>query len=138
MTENQPTVPAPITPAAVMHVMAGTMRVPPRPETAYNRHRWEQALIATPVPHHNALLLGWALAHVAGDAGYVAPGAGDAASLAGPARLTPKQVRLFLRQLEKAGLISRPDIHTWQSREVVRPLWLILPTGAERNLSAQA
>ncbi|MET7982548.1 hypothetical protein [Streptomyces sp. NPDC005281] len=111
------------TPAAIAQVLA------PRTRNAYDRHRWEEALLATKVPHHNALLLGWTLAHMAGDAGYLPAGSTQMERLAARAQINPKQARLSVMQLMQAGLVTRPDIETWEPREVTRPITLTLPTG---------
>ncbi|OSZ55394.1 hypothetical protein OQI_38770, partial [Streptomyces pharetrae CZA14] len=94
---------------------------------AYDRHQWEEALLAAPLPHHAARLLGWGLAHLAGPSGYFPPGSAEASSLGRKLRLSPRQVRLSLGQLQTAGLITRPDIHTWQPQSLVRPITLTMP-----------
>ncbi|MEV6544419.1 hypothetical protein [Streptomyces sp. NPDC051665] len=99
----------------------------------YDRHRWEEALLASGLPHDNAVLLGWALAHMAGDAGYLPAGTTSADRLASRSRLNDRQVRFSLTQLDRAGLISRPDIRTWAPKELVRPITLTLPASSART-----
>ncbi|GGZ80429.1 hypothetical protein ACFOOM_07720 [Streptomyces echinoruber] len=108
--------------------------VPSRP--AFDRYRWERALFSAELPHRNARLLGLVLAHYAGPAGYLpAGGMQHAGRLAEIADMTGRQVRMSLYQLERAGLIARPDIATWEPRELVRPITLTLPPagGAART-----
>ncbi|MCH5677853.1 hypothetical protein [Streptomyces gilvus] len=119
-----------VTPA----VLAQRKPTPPAPASrlaAYDRHAWEEALMAPPLQHHAARLLGWGLAHMAGERGYLPPGTTDTGELARPLRLTGKQVRLSLRQLEQAGLVSRPDIRTWEPKNLLRPISLTLPTAEQ-------
>jgi hypothetical protein len=115
--------------AARRPAMPGHPASPP----SFDRHRWEQALLAAELPHHAARLLGWGLPHVAGNAGYLPAGTANAERLARTLRLTGRQVRLSLQQLEEVGLISRPDIHTWQPKDLVRPITLTLPTTRARG-----
>lgn len=103
------------------------------PAPVYDRYRWEAALIDADLPHHAARLLGWGLAHLAGEAGYLAPGTAPAGRLARRFRLSGKQIRLSLSQLEHAGLISRPDIHTWRPQDLIRPITLTLPAADDRQ-----
>ncbi|MFJ9381915.1 hypothetical protein [Streptomyces sp. NPDC101455] len=112
--------------------LAATPAALSRP-AGYDRHRWEEALLASDMRHDNALLLGWALAHMAGTAGYLPAGTTSADRLAGRSRLNARQVRLSLTQLDRAGLISRPDIRTWEPKELVRPITLTLPASSART-----
>ncbi|MET8826554.1 hypothetical protein ABZX40_36480 [Streptomyces sp. NPDC004610] len=93
----------------------------------YDRHRWEQALIATPLPHSSARLLAWGLAHLAGDSGRLAAGTTDARRLADRLGVPHKHLGLNLWQLERAGLIHRPAENTWQPRHMGRPVTLTIP-----------
>ena len=115
-----------VTPA-VLAEAGGPVRTRPTTAAAYDRHRWEKALLAVELPHYAARLLGWGLAHLAGDAGRLAAGATHAERLGQALRLTAMQVRMSLQQLENAGLISRPDIRTWQPTDLIRPITLTLP-----------
>lgn len=115
---------------ALMAQSHGPVRTRTTAAAGYDRHRWEEALLATELPHHAARVFGWGLAHLAGDTGRLAGGATHADRLAEALRLTGRQVRLSLQQLETAGLISRPDIHTWQPRHLMRPITLTLPAEA--------
>ena len=112
---------------AVLAKAGGPVRVRSTAAADYDRHRWEKALLAVALPHYAARLLGWGLAHLAGDTGRLATGATHAERLGQALRLSSRQVRMSLQQLENAGLISRPDICTWQPQDLVRPITLILP-----------
>lgn len=104
------------------------LTVAPEPST-YDRNRWEEELLAAELPHYAARLLGWGLAHVVGPSGYMAAGTTNTERLGRKLRLSARQVRLSLQQLENAGLISRPDIRTWEPQEkVTRPITLTLPS----------
>ncbi|MFJ4515235.1 hypothetical protein [Streptomyces sp. NPDC088816] len=104
-----------------------------RPEDAgvYDRHRWEQALLAADLPHSNARLLGLVLAHLAGPGGYMpAGGMQHAGRLAATARMTARQTRISLHYLQANRLIYRPDIADWTATDVVRPITLTMPPAA--------
>lgn len=104
---------------------------PPRP--AFDRDRWEEDVLSSDL-HPNARLVALTLAHCAGTSGYLpADGPQNAHRLAERARLSAKQARISLHQLEMAGYIRRPDIHTWQPRQVVRPVTLVRPVKATRS-----
>lgn len=125
------------TPAALAAARATAAAFPmarPAAAGAYDRRRWEHALIKAPLAHRNARLLGFLLAHHAGAAGYLpAGGMQHAARLAEEAGMAAKQARISLWHLEMAGLISRPDITTWQPRDVLRPITLTFPTAGART-----
>ncbi|WP_225080476.1 hypothetical protein [Streptomyces sp. CoT10] len=136
MTEihTPPTRTAP-TPAALANIRPQPAPVlsSPRPEDAgaYDRHRWERALLAADLRHSNERLLGMVLAHLAGPGGYMpAGGMQHAGRLAGVARLTARQTRISLHHLQIARLIYRPDIADWPATDVVRPITLTMPTAA--------
>ncbi|HET8969419.1 MAG TPA: hypothetical protein VFN19_00050 [Candidatus Nanopelagicales bacterium] len=94
---------------------------------AFDRFRWEQAVLSSHV-HLNARMVALVLAHCAGTAGYLPPdGPQRVGRIAERARLTIRQVRVSLTQLEYAGLISRPDLEAWPLKKVVRPLTLTMP-----------
>ncbi|WP_329338549.1 hypothetical protein OG866_26985 [Streptomyces sp. NBC_00663] len=105
-----------------------------RPRGSYDRHRWEAAVLASGLQRlgrHLALTL----AHLAGPAGQLpAGGRHDAGHLASVLRLDAKRVRLTLTELEQAGWIHRPDIRTWEPRQMLRPITLTLP--ADRGTDA--
>ncbi|MFE6282458.1 hypothetical protein [Streptomyces sp. NPDC057877] len=116
---------------------APVCQAPAEPDAAatplYDRRRWERALLATRLPHQAARLLGWGLAHLADSSGYLPAGGPQNANLLGRTlRMSGKQVRMSLNQLEQAGLITRPDIHTWEPQDVVRPITLTLPAAPAR------
>lgn len=95
----------------------------------YDRHQWEQELLAVALPHYAARLLGWGLAHLAGTTGYLPAGTTNTDRMGRQLNLTGRQVRQSLQQLHEAGLISRPDIRTWEPQEkVTRPITLTLPS----------
>ena len=96
---------------------------------SFGRQQWEEELLAAELPHYAARLLGWGLAHLAGPSGYMPAGTTNTERLGRKVRLTGRQVRMSLTQLEQAGLISRPDIHTWEPQEkITRPITLTLPS----------
>ncbi|MBK3630410.1 hypothetical protein JHN59_37560, partial [Streptomyces sp. MBT49] len=88
--------------------------VPKRGE-AYDRLRWEQAVIASSLQRaskHVALTL----AHYAGDTGYLPAGGPQHGDTLSPATgFTPQQVRQALGQLEHYRLISRPHMQQWDA-----------------------
>jgi hypothetical protein len=106
----------------------------PQPVQApYDRDRWEGDVFSSEL-HANARLVALALAHCAGVSGYLpADGPQNAHRLADRLNLSPKQVRISLHLLEMAGFISRPDIHTWQPKTIVRPVTLVRPAPATRS-----
>ncbi|MFD5468861.1 hypothetical protein [Streptomyces sp. NPDC127105] len=133
-THTPPTRTAP-TPAALANARPKPATAPSaaRPEDAgaYDRHRWEQALLAADLPHSNARLLGLVLAHLAGPGGYMpAGGMQHAGRLAATARMTARQTRISLHYLQVARLIYRPDISDWPATDVVRPITLTMPPAA--------
>lgn len=118
------------------HVPTPAALAPARPAAAgpgraFDRHRWEEALIASPVPHHNAVLLGWSLAHAANASGYLPSSITGPSNLARRSRLNKHQAAISLQQLEKRGLIRRPDPHTWPDKTLPRPITLTLPGHGE-------
>lgn len=96
---------------------------------SYDRHRWEEALIAAGLPHHNAVMLGWSLAHAANSAGYLPSSITGPANLGRRSQLNKHQVQFSITQLERAGLIRRPDPHTWPDKTLPRPITLTVPGG---------
>ncbi|MER6532992.1 hypothetical protein ABT215_04055 [Streptomyces sp900105755] len=110
-------------------------RIPPSPAApSFDRDRWERALLAAPLPHHNARLLGWALAHLAPRSGkFPAGGPHGAERLSAFTNMTRKQLGISLAQLQEAGLIHRPDRRTWQAKDTTRPITLTLPSAALRT-----
>lgn len=102
------------------------------PDT-YDRTRWERAVLTGHLPHM-ARLLALLLAHLAGPDGQLpAGGPHNAERLAGLSGLPRKQTRISLNVLEKTGHFSRPSIHTWEDRDVLRPVTLTMPTAAVRQ-----
>jgi hypothetical protein len=100
---------------------------------AFDRFRWEEDVLSGELPF-NARLVALVLAHCADAAGYLpADGPQNAHRVAERARLSAKQARVSLHQLEMAGYIRRPDIHTWQPRQIVRPVTLTRPAPATRT-----
>ncbi|MFF8034889.1 hypothetical protein [Streptomyces sp. NPDC016626] len=97
---------------------------------AFDRFRWEEAVFTSEL-HFNARIVALVLAHCADAAGHLPPdGPQRAQRIAQRARITPRQARISLHLLEMAGLISRPDIHTWTHQDVVRPVTLTMPRQA--------
>ncbi|MFF8980208.1 hypothetical protein ACF08A_25775 [Streptomyces cellulosae] len=109
----------------------------PRTAPAYDRHRWEHALLGASYLHRNARLLGLVLAHHAGTSGQLpAGGIQHAGRLADEAGMSPKSTRVSLYHLETAGFIKRPDLATWQPKDVVRPVTLTVPNPAQAAAAA--
>lgn len=116
-------------------VLARAPRPPqPRPvQEPFDRDRWEGDVFSSEL-HANARLVAMTLAHCAGVSGYLpVDGPQNAHRLAERTNLSPKQVRISLHLLEMAGFISRPDIHTWQPKTLVRPVTLVRPAQALRS-----
>ncbi|MEU9972321.1 hypothetical protein [Streptomyces sp. NPDC051014] len=113
-------------------------RIPARSAAPrWDRHAWEEALLATPEMHHTAKLLGWALSHLAPVTGQFRAGSSkDAGHLATATHLTARQIRMGLRALDRAGLIryARTEV-TGQEHALARPFALTLPTAAARTES---
>ncbi|MEU9386185.1 hypothetical protein AB0D38_36855 [Streptomyces sp. NPDC048279] len=83
-------------------------RKPARTAPAWDRHTWEEALLAATLPHHGARLLGWGLAHLAPTSGQFRAGTSrDAGYLGQALRLSAKQLHMGFSQLERAGLLAR-------------------------------
>jgi len=120
MDTSTRTAPAPTpTPAAVAALV-------PRRE-AFDRHGWEARVMASDL-HRNTRTVAFVLAHHGGDAGHLPSGGPQsAARLAHLARITPKQARLSLQQLEVRHFIARPPIGEWPPTSVVRPVTLTIP-----------
>lgn len=98
----------------------------------YDRTRWERAVMSSGL-HPFTRLTGLTLAHYApggvlGEAGIQNPG-----GLTGRTGMAQRRVRQCLRDLEKAGLITRPPIDGWQRRDVPRPITLTIPAAATRG-----
>ena len=99
----------------------------PEPVGAYDRHRWEQAVLASEL-HRNTRIAAFVLAHHADEFGVLhAGGVQSASRLAHLARITPKQARLALQQLENWHFTERPDLRDWPPSNPVRPVALTLP-----------
>lgn len=97
------------------------------PRGTYDRHRWEAAILASNLQRHGRQLA-LTLAHHAGASGQLpAGGRHDAGHLAADTRLDARRVRLALSDLEHGGWIHRPDIHTWEPRQMLRPITLTFP-----------
>lgn len=119
------------TPGDLAHGRTQPARATP-PAPSYDRHRWEQELIAADLPHSSALLLGWGLAHQAWPSGYLPPRAASVEQLSRTLRLTARQVGMSLPQLEEAGLIRRPERTAGQPRGA-RAIRLTLPQAVART-----
>ncbi|MFM9628960.1 hypothetical protein ACKI10_15215 [Streptomyces galilaeus] len=102
------------------------------PPRGYDRDRWVNAVLASNL-QRNQRHLALILAHRAGASGELPAGGKlqEAGHLAGDMHLDPKRVRLVLTELETAGWIRRPDIHTWSPGYMVRPISLVFPAAAD-------
>lgn len=101
---------------------------------AYDRKRWEAAVLASTLPRA-ARTVALVLAHHAGVSGQLPAGGvhQEAGHLAADARTDTRMVRRMLTELELRGWISRPDSRTWQPQSVVRPITLTHPDAAVRQ-----
>jgi hypothetical protein len=112
---------------AIAHRPAAPATPAPVPAAPYDRHRWEQAVIISDL-HRNTRTAAFVLAHHADESGVLSAGGPQSAGrLAHLARITPKQARLALQQLENWHYIVRPDIRDWPPNNPVRPVALTLP-----------
>lgn len=104
------------------------------PPRTYDRARWESAVLGSDL-HRNSRAIAFVLAHLAdADGNLPAGGVQHAGRLAHLARITAKQARMSLTQLEARHFITRPDIHTWVPQgDVVRPISLSMPGPAARR-----
>jgi hypothetical protein len=99
--------------------------VPPRP--VFDRKAWERAVLDSDI-RRDLRLVAFALAHHADPFGEIAPGGPqEVGRLARQTHVAGKQVRLGLNDLEQAGFIRRPNIHSWRRHNVVRPITLTFP-----------
>ncbi|MCC9712050.1 hypothetical protein E4N62_46715 [Streptomyces sp. MNU76] len=115
------------TAAATPRATASGRPGPARPAPAYDRAVWERAVMADDL-HTSARLIALILAHHADDQGVIAPGGRqDARLLAQDSGIEGKFVRISLERLERCHFISRPPIETWEDKDLVRPVFLILP-----------
>lgn len=126
------TVPTPATPRPGPATPAAAAAVP-----AYDRRRWEEALIASSMRSRNALLLGWALSHTADPNGFVPSSLADRAGLGRRSHLASREVRFALEALETCALIRRPDADTWPDQRKPRPITLTLPAAQARARKEQ-
>ncbi|MFJ2162551.1 MULTISPECIES: hypothetical protein [unclassified Streptomyces] len=106
---------------------------PDAPPAVFDRAAWERAVMTSTL-HRNTRICAFVLAHFADESGVVAAGGVQAPSrLEHLARVTPKQARLALQQLENWHYIVRPDIRDWPADRPVRPVALTLPPVAART-----
>ncbi|GHH68484.1 hypothetical protein FHS35_009130 [Streptomyces umbrinus] len=92
----------------------------------FSRSTWERALLASTLPA-NAKAVGLALAHLAGDAGYIPPGRiHGTRPMATLVSLRPRLVSISKGVLQGQGFITRPPAEGWTG-EVSRPITLTLP-----------
>lgn len=100
------------------------------PAPAYDRQRWEAAVLSGHLDHH-ARLLALVLAHRAGPSGSLpAGGSHGAQRLAEQAGMSDKLTRISLNALENRGYLARPDIHSWRPEQLLRPITLTMPRSA--------
>lgn len=111
--------------AAAMRAMASATDTAP-PATVYDRARWEQAVMSSGL-HPFVRLTGLTIAHYAPGGVLGAGGIQNPGGLTGRTGMAQQRVRQCLRDLEKAGLISRPLTQDWEQRGVPRPITLTMP-----------
>jgi hypothetical protein len=103
-----------------------------RPAALFDRTRWEQALMSSGL-HPFVRLTGLTIAHYAPGGVLGAGGIQNPGGLTGRTGMPQQRVRQCLRDLEKAGLISRPPIQDWEQRGVPRPITLTMPPANPRT-----
>lgn len=95
----------------------------------WDRRRWEDTVLATPL-HAYSKLLGLVLARRADAHGHLPVGGPHTkGGLARETGLSQGSVRLSLLELESKSLIRRPSARRWQD-ERTRPIDLIVPRAA--------
>ncbi|MBZ6259730.1 hypothetical protein KVH22_29885 [Streptomyces olivaceus] len=106
------------------------------PPEGYDRGRWETAVLGSGL-HRNSRVVALVLAHYAdADGRLPAGGIQHTGRLVHLAKITPKQARLSITQLETQGFISRPDMATWEAKDVVRPVALVMPARGRRPVES--
>lgn len=105
----------------------------PEPEAPYDRHRWEEAVLSGGL-YRDARLVGLVLAHYAGTSGYLPEdGVQYLKPLARLTDVTPRLVKLALRDLQRQGYMHRPPLAQGHQTQMARPITLTLPTEAART-----
>ncbi|MEU9349055.1 hypothetical protein AB0D74_48445 [Streptomyces sp. NPDC048278] len=107
-------------------------RIPARPAPAaprFDRHAWEEALLAVVDLHYKARLLGWSLAHLAPASGTFRAGTEvDAGHLGKATRMSSLELRMGVKALERAGLLRRePGPVSGPGHVLARAFTLTLP-----------
>jgi hypothetical protein len=114
MTEQQRHLPTPPDRAAAV------------PTVPYDRTRWESAVLARRL-HHIDTLVAFVLSHHAGPGGVLAEdGIQRTDRMNSVAGLSPDSTRLALKNLQKAGLLTRPA-SDGKPTAVARPVTLTVP-----------
>lgn len=123
-----PTRPAPGDLAAFARrsVPAPTTASRPADAPPYDRARWEQAVMDSGL-HFTTRLVALVLAHHAHDGQLPAGGVQQSKRMRQRTGLGQERARQCLRDLEKAGFISRPSSGDWEARDKPRPVLLIVP-----------
>jgi hypothetical protein len=124
----------PVPTPAVLAATHPRRPAPGRPADApsYDRQVWETAIEASDL-FYAPRLVGYVLAHHAGADGYLrAGGIQNLTSLADRTGLTPRTVKLCLRDLGRAGLLRRPASAPGEQTHIARPITLTVPETAER------
>lgn len=98
---------------------------------AYDRTRWEAAVLERRL-HYIDTLVALVLAHYAGPGGVLAKdGVQRTDRMRKVINLSPDSTRLALKNLQKAGLLSRPS-SDGRPTDVARPITLTVPVRRER------
>lgn len=101
----------------------------PAPAPAFDRERWVTAVLSGslyPLPRLTALVL----ARYAPGGHLATGGVQHTPRLRKLTGMSSDALRHALRELELAGLISRPPADTWTRKATARPITLTLPSAA--------
>ncbi|MFJ9895268.1 hypothetical protein ACIQPR_18325 [Streptomyces sp. NPDC091280] len=105
----------------------------PRPVAPYDRHRWEEAVMSGDL-YRDARLLALVLAHHAGESGVLPEdGIQYLRPLSRLTDVTPRLVKLALRDLQRGGYMWRPPLAPGAQTQIARPITLTLPPVAART-----
>ena len=112
---------------------AQSSAAPMPPQPAYDRARFERAVIASNL-HRGSRIVAFVLAHWADASGHLPAGGNQSTeTLTHATGLSGKNVQLSLLHLERRGYLSRPDIRDWEYGRGTRPVTLSVPSRSTRT-----